>query len=80
VIRTQAQFTEEQYAQLKELSRTTHEPIAALIRRGVDQLLLTRKPDRKAMFRQAFSVVGKYRTGKGDIAVEHDRYLEEAYK
>jgi hypothetical protein len=80
-VRIQSQFTEEQYAQLKEHSRTTHEPIAALIRRGVDQLLLTRKPDRKAMFRQAaLSMVGKYRAGKGDIAVEHDRYLEEAYK
>lgn len=80
MIRTQAQFTEEQYAQLKELSRTTNESIAALIRRGVDQLLLTRKPDRKAIYRQAQSVVGKYRSRKPDVAVEHDRYLDEAYK
>jgi len=78
--RTRAQFTEEQYAQLKELSRATREPIAALIRRGVDQLLLTRKPDRKSMYRQALSVVGKSRAKKHDIAVEHDRYLEDAYK
>jgi hypothetical protein len=80
MIRTQAQFTEEQYAQLKELSRTTNESVAALIRRGVDQLLLTRKPDRKAVYRQAQAVVGKYRTRKPDVAVEHDRYLDEAFK
>ena len=79
MIRTQAQFTEEQYAQLKELARATNEPVAALIRRGVDQLLLTRKPDRKAMYRQAQSVVGKYRSKKADIAVEHDRHLDEAF-
>jgi hypothetical protein len=79
MIRTQAQFTEEQYAQLKELARATNEPIAALIRRGVDQLLLTRKPDRKAMYRQAQSVVGKYRSKKSDIAAEHDRHLDEAF-
>jgi hypothetical protein len=80
MIRTQAQFTEEQYAQLKELSRATGQPIAALIRRGVEQLLLTRKPDRKALYRQALSVVGKYRARKADVAVEHDRYLEDAYR
>jgi len=79
MIRTQAQFTEEQYAQLKEHSKATHESIASLIRRGVDQLLLTRKPDRKALYRQALSVTGKYRARKGDVAVEHDRYLEDAY-
>lgn len=79
MIRTQAQFTEEQYAQLKELSRATHQPVAALIRRGVDQLLLTRKPDRKALYRQALSIVGKHRAKKGDVAVEHDRYLEDAF-
>lgn len=79
MIRTQAQFTDEQYAQLKELARATNEPVAALIRRGVDQLLLTRKPDRKAMYRQAQSVVGKYRSKKSDIGVEHDRHLDEAF-
>lgn len=80
MIRTQAQFTEEQYAQLKELSRTTNESIAALIRRGIDQLLLTRKPDRKIIYRQAQSVVGKHRSRKPDVALEHDRYLDEAYR
>lgn len=80
MIRTQAQFTEEQYDQLKELSQSTKEPIASLIRRAVDQLLLTRKPDRRALYRQALAVVGKYRAGQGDISIEHDRYLEEAYK
>jgi len=32
------------------------------------------------MYRQALSVVGKSRAKKHDIAVEHDRYLEDAYK
>lgn len=67
-------------ADFPQLSRATNESIAALIRRGVDQLLLTRKPDRKASYRQAQAVVGKYRSRKPDIAVEHDRYLDEAFK
>lgn len=80
MIRTQIQLTEEQYKLLKELSLSIHEPVASLIRRAVDQLLLTRKPDRNALYRQALTVVGKYKAGKGDVSLEHDRYLEEAYK
>ncbi|MEW6219767.1 MAG: ribbon-helix-helix domain-containing protein [Thermodesulfobacteriota bacterium] len=80
MVRTQIQLTQEQYQGLKALAQGTHEPIAALIRRAVDQLLLTRKPDRAALYRQAASVVGKYTAGAPDIAVEHDRYLEEAYR
>jgi hypothetical protein len=78
--RTQVQFTEEQFKGLKELSQSSKEPIAALVRKAVDQLLLTRKPDRKAMYRQALSVIGKYQAGSGDVSQKHDQYLEEAYK
>lgn len=78
--RTQVQFTEEQYKKLRELSQQTHEPVASLIRRAVDQFLLTRKPDRGALYRQALPVVGKYKGGRGDVSLEHDRYLEETYK
>ena len=42
MIRTQIQLTEEQNNLLRELSKTTREPIAALIRKAVDQFLLTR--------------------------------------
>ena len=77
--RTQVQFTDEQYKELKALSQSTKEPIAALVRKAVDQLLLTRQPDRKAMYRQALSVLGKYQVGSGDISTKHDQYLEEAY-
>lgn len=80
MIRTQVQLTEEQYRMLKKLSHDSHESIAALIRRSVDQLLLTRKPDRNALYRQAQSVAGKYQAGASDISLRHDEYLEDAYK
>jgi hypothetical protein len=79
MIRTQVQLRENQYETLKEISRTSGESIAALIRRAVDQLLLVRGPDRKALYRGAHSVVGKYTASESDISVEHDRYLDEAY-
>ncbi|PXF57297.1 MAG: CopG family transcriptional regulator [Deltaproteobacteria bacterium] len=80
MVRTQIQLTEQQARLLRELSRTSSEPIAALIRRAVDQFLITRKPDRSALYRQASTIVGKYKAGVHDISIEHDRYLKEAFR
>jgi hypothetical protein len=78
--RTQIQLTEEQHNLLREISKDTREPISALIRKAVDQFLLTRRPDRFYLYRQARNIVGKYEAGISDISVEHDRYLEEAFQ
>ena len=79
MVRTQIQLTEDQARRLRELSLSGRESIAALIRKAVDQFLITGKPDRSALYRQAMSVTGKYKIEQSDIAVEHDRYLEEAF-
>jgi hypothetical protein len=79
MVRTQIQLTEEQAQKLKELSLSSHESVAALIRKAVDQFILTGKPDRSTLYRQAGSIVGKYKAKKSDISVEHNRYLEEAF-
>ena len=78
--RTQIQLTEKQHNLLREISKDTKEPIAALIRKAVDQFLLTRQPERSTLYKQAQGVVGKYEAGVSDISVDHDRYLEEAFK
>jgi len=80
MVRTQIQLTEEQAHLLQEVSRNSQESMAALIRRAADQFLITRKPDRPALYRQASMVVGKYEAGVHDISTEHDRYLEEAFR
>jgi len=80
MVRTQIQLTKEQSRQLRELSHANKEPVAALIRRAVDQFLVTRKPDRSALYRQASSIVGKYEAGTPNVSVEHDRYLEDAFQ
>ncbi len=79
MIRTQVQFTEEQYKKLKEIAQSNHKSMSSVIRQAVDQLLLSRKPDRAALYRHAASLVGKYDADKTDISVEHDTYLDEAY-
>lgn len=78
--RTQIQLTEEQHNLLREISKDTREPIAALIRKAVDQFLLTRRPDRFYLYNQAQTIVGKYEAGISDISTDHDRYLEEAFR
>ena len=79
MVRTQIQLTDEQAQRLRELSATNRESVAALIRKAVDQFIISGNPDRPALYRQAGSVVGKYRSDSGDISIHHDRYLEEAY-
>ena len=80
MIRTQVQFDEDQYRKFKELASQQQESIAALVRRAVNQLLLTRKPGKSTLYREALKVVGKYQTKKSDIAIDHDRYLEESFQ
>lgn len=80
MIRTQIQLTEDQAQRLRELSLSSRDSVAGLIRKAVDQFLIAKKPDRIALYRQAGLIVGKYNTEKPDISVEHDRYLEEDYR
>ncbi len=80
MIRTQIQLTEEQAQKLRELSAAGRESMAALIRKAVDQFLVSGIPDRSALYRQAESVVGKYESATSDISIHHDRYLEEAFE
>ena len=76
MIRTQIQCDEDQYRKLKELASRQNVSIATLVRRAVEPLLLTGKPGRSALYRQALKVAGKYQAEKSDIAMEHDLYLE----
>lgn len=54
--------------------------MAELIRTSVDAMLHTRiitgADERK---QRALSVIGQFESGVPDLALEHDRYLEEAF-
>jgi hypothetical protein len=79
MIRTQIQLTELQADKLRELSATSRESVAALIRKAIDQFFLSGNPDRSALFRQAESVIGKYTSDSDNISTDHDSYLERIY-
>ena len=79
MIRTQIQLTQEQAKKLRQISLESHESIASLIRKAVNQFLISEKPSREALYRQAGSVIGKYEAERPDVALSHDRYLDEAF-
>ena len=80
MVRTQVQLSEDDLAELRRLAAEEGVSVSALVRRGVKQVLESRKkPSREELWARAMSVVGKYRSGKTDVAQRHDDYLAEAY-
>ena len=80
MIRTQISLTEEQALALREMAAEEGKSMAELIRTSVDALLHTRMimgPDERKQ--RALSVIGQFESGVPDLALEHDRYLEEAF-
>jgi predicted transcriptional regulator len=80
MIRTQIQLTDEQAVRLKDLAHASNESIAAIIRKALDQFLSKQEPDRRTLYRQAMTAVGKYQANFPDVSLEHDRYLEEEFR
>ncbi len=81
MIRTQIQLEENQYKRLKKMSTEKGVSMARLIREGVNTILSIENhisPEERQA--RALSVIGKFQSGKSDIAEKHDEYLAEAYE
>ncbi len=76
--RTQIRLTEAQATALRRLARRRGVSIAALIREAA-QALIERGDVDAARRARAREVVGRYASGRGDIAREHDRELGELF-
>jgi len=80
MVRTQIQLTEIQARALKRMARRQDVSMAELIRQSVDALISAQTADaRDLQWERSETVIGKYHSGKPDVAREHDRYLDEAY-
>ena len=84
MVRTQVQLTEEQYRGLKRWAQRLGISLSEAVRRFVAEGLAREEgtPTYEERVRAALSVVGKYTDPQGltDVATDHDRYLEEAYR
>lgn len=79
MIRTQIQLTQEQARRVKEVAEREEISMAEAIRRAVELWLTTYGDlpieERK---RRALAVVGRFHSGLGDVAKNHDYYVAEA--
>jgi len=78
MVQTQVQLREEQLQALKRLAEMRGVSIEELIQQGVDQLLRSLYVDEERWTR-AMNAVGRFRSGRTDISVNHDAYLVEAF-
>jgi len=79
MVRTQILLTEGQADALRELAAEEGKSMAELIRASVDALLRERIIDPEQRKQRALSVIGQFESGTPDLALEHDRYLDEVY-
>ncbi len=78
MIRTQIQLTEDQAAELRQLSDRQDISIAELIRRAVDQLLRTsRHASESEQQNAALAFIGQYPDPANDLSDHHDQYLAD---
>jgi plasmid stability protein len=73
--RTQVRLTETQFAALRERARGSGRSMAALVREALDAWVAK---DRAHRVNKALAVVGRFRSGLGDLAENHDEYFVEA--
>ena len=74
--RMQLQLEDDQFARLRRRAAASGRSVAALVRDAVDAWLTI---DESSVER-ALAVVGRYHSGLGDLADNHDRYLDEEPK
>ena len=88
MVRMMIQLTEEQVKALKEMAKVRKMPVAKLVRESVAVYVATaaKDPERLKRKRRALAGLEKIRKakfrdieGKKDVAVNHDKYLEEIY-
>lgn len=84
MVRTQVQFTADQYRRLKRWAQQRHISLAEAVRRCVTDRLAAEgeAPTRAMLVRDALSAAGAYRdpAGRDDVARDHDAQLAKAYR
>jgi len=73
--RVQVQLTDEQIAALRREADSSGTAVAAVVRTALDEWMARR--DLEARWDRAMAVGGKFHSGLGDLAENHDYYLGE---
>lgn len=73
--RVQIQFPDEMAEALQRHAADVHQPVTAVVRGAVARVLGEAERDR--LWERALASVGGFNSGLGDIAENHDKYLNE---
>lgn len=79
MIRTQVRLRRDQLEALRERAAREESSVAELIRRAVDAWLLDARGPSKQELNRALAAGGRFSSGRGDLAAEHDRHLSDVY-
>jgi uncharacterized DUF497 family protein len=79
MVRTQIQLTEDQAKKARQAASKMGISMAEFIRRALDDALLASDDQRVSARKRALRAIGCVKSGTGDLSVNHDKYLEEAY-
>lgn len=77
MIRTQVSLTEEQLRGLRRVAARRSQSLAGVVRDAVDGLL--EREGLEQAHERVFRSVGRYGSGRPDVARDHDRHLAEAF-
>ena len=77
MIRTQISLTEDQMRRLRAEARRRQVPIAAVVRDAVERMVPLDPGDRDAKFGRALAAAGRFRSGSGDVSINHDAIAGE---
>lgn len=77
MIRTQIQLDEEDFVRLRKEAARRSCSVSSFVRESVKAAL--NESDRSSGVSAIKKIVGKYRSGKGDLARNHDTYLENGW-
>ncbi|MBC7333372.1 MAG: ribbon-helix-helix protein, CopG family [Actinobacteria bacterium] len=79
--RTQIQLTEKQYKLLKNIAAQKNISMAEVIRNSIEYYTTAFsfiEPEKK--YEKIKEIIGKFKSNKKDISINHDHYLGEEYK
>ena len=77
MIRTQIQFEPEVYLRIKKAAARDQCSISEIVRRSIRRQL--EMADTASRWKGSLKVVGRHRSGLGDLAAKHDSYLKDEW-
>jgi len=78
MVRTQLQMDEDIYDALRESAHKQKKSMSAVVREILRDSLIEHKY-REPALKEKFTFISSGSSGEGDISVNHDKYLEEAF-